>query len=127
MSKLSQKIVQIVHKCKIVNNKNVFQNSQNFKKNVKIVKKIWKKLLKLSNCQKLSTFFKNCQNVDQVMFPHNFDQISQKLQVSWAALCLSKVKVPGSWQLSGRMKVGRSFSVKSCLLITLIKCQIDKS
>ena len=70
--------------CKIV--------KQNFKK--------WQKMLKLSkivkikivkifkyyqNCQKIKIVW-NCQNVDQVMFPHHSDQMSQRSQVSRVAL-----------------------------------------
>ena len=42
-----------------------------------------------------------------VMFPHHSDQLSQKSQVFRVALCLSKVKVPGSWLLSGASNGGR--------------------
>ena len=43
------------------------------------------------------------------MFPHHFDQISQKSQVSWVALCLSKVKVPGSWRFLPAYRFPRVF------------------
>ena len=45
------------------------------------------------------TFLKNCQSVGHVIFPHHCDQINQRSQVSWVALCLSKVKVPSSWRI----------------------------
>ena len=66
---------------------------------VKIVKIVnnCKKNQKLSKMVKI---VKNCQIFGQVMFPHHSDQLSQKSQVFWVALCLSKVKVPGSWRLS---------------------------
>ena len=38
----------------------------------------------------------NCQNVRQVMFPHQSVQVSQRSQVSRVALCMSKVEV--LWQ-----------------------------
>ena len=50
---------------------------------------------------------KNCQIFGQVMFPHHSDQLSQKSQVFRVALCLSKVKVPGLWRLSGGPLVPR--------------------
>ena len=35
----------------------------------------------------------NCQNVHQVMFPHQSVKVSQRSQVSRVALCMSKVEV----------------------------------
>ena len=57
----------------------------------------------------------------QVMFSHHSDQMSQRSRVSRVALCMPKVKVPGSWQLSvgsWRVSVGSwRLSVVPCLYL----------
>ena len=41
------------------------------------------------------------QNFRKKMSSHHSDQMSQRSQVSRVTRCMSKVKVPGSWRLSG--------------------------
>ena len=55
------------------------------------------------------------------MSSHHSDQMSQRSQVSRVALCMPKVKVPGSWRLSDgswRVSVGSwRLSVVPCLYL----------
>ena len=52
------------------------------------------KSVKLSKYDKIVKKIQNCQNVGQVMFPHHSNQMPERSQISGAALCMSKVKVP---------------------------------
>ena len=75
------KILKIFQKSE--NLPEIFQKSEN-------LPKIWKSSKNLKIFQKSE----NSQKILKFMSPHHSDQMSQRSQVSWVALCMSKVKVP---------------------------------